>query len=51
VDFQTAGNGSFHWELSLAVHLALANMAMREWIGLVGYRLAGRTDALFPAPS
>jgi uncharacterized SAM-binding protein YcdF (DUF218 family) len=51
VDFQTAGNGSFHWELSLAVHLALANMAMREWVGLVGYRLAGRTDALFPAPS
>jgi uncharacterized SAM-binding protein YcdF (DUF218 family) len=50
VDFQTAGNGSFHWELSLAVHLALANMAMREWVGLVGYRLAGRTDALFPAP-
>ena len=51
VDFQTAGNGSFHLELSLAIHLSLANMAMREWVGLVGYRLIGRTDALFPAPT
>jgi uncharacterized SAM-binding protein YcdF (DUF218 family) len=49
-DFKTAGNGSFHWELSLADHLAVATRAVREWIGLVGYRLAGRTDAWFPAP-
>jgi len=51
VDFETAGNGSFHWELSLAVHLALATRAAREWIGLVGYWLVGHTDALFPAPA
>jgi hypothetical protein len=22
----------------------------KEWIGLIAYRLMGRTDALFPAP-
>jgi uncharacterized SAM-binding protein YcdF (DUF218 family) len=30
--------------------LARTDTAMREWMGLVAYRLAGRTDALFPAP-
>jgi uncharacterized SAM-binding protein YcdF (DUF218 family) len=24
--------------------------AAKEWIGLIAYRLMGRTDALFPAP-
>ena len=24
--------------------------ALREWIGLVAYRMLGRTDAVFPAP-
>jgi uncharacterized SAM-binding protein YcdF (DUF218 family) len=50
-DFETAGNGSFHWELSLSDHLAVATRAIREWIGLMGYWLTGRTDALFPAPN
>jgi hypothetical protein len=26
------------------------NAAAIEWIGLVAYRLMGRTDALFPGP-
>jgi hypothetical protein len=26
------------------------NEAAKEWIGLVAYRLLGRSDALFPAP-
>jgi hypothetical protein len=24
--------------------------AAKEWIGLIAYRLIGRTDALFPGP-
>jgi hypothetical protein len=24
--------------------------SIREWIGLLAYRLTGKTDALFPAP-
>ncbi len=50
VDFRTTGTGTYHTELSLANHLELLTKAAREWIGLVGYRLAGRTDALFPGP-
>jgi len=30
--------------------LTRTDMAFREWIGLLAYRLAGRTDALFPGP-
>jgi uncharacterized SAM-binding protein YcdF (DUF218 family) len=26
------------------------DIVAKEWIGLVAYRLMGRTDALFPAP-
>ena len=36
---QTAGEG-----------LARTDTAIREWIGLLAYRLVGRTDALFPGP-
>lgn len=31
--------------------LRRTDMAVREWIGLVAYRLLGRSNALFPAPS
>lgn len=34
----------------LASHLSDVERAMHEWLGLVAYRLLGRTDALFPAP-
>jgi uncharacterized SAM-binding protein YcdF (DUF218 family) len=51
VDFHTAGNGSFQWDLALTNHLVLATKALREWVGLVGYRLTDRTDSLFPGPS
>ena len=30
--------------------LRRTDTAMREWVGLLVYRLSGRTDALFPAP-
>ena len=30
--------------------LMLVDLAMREWIGLVVYRITGKTNALFPAP-
>lgn len=31
--------------------LARTEIAMREWLGLAAYRLAGRTDDLFPGPA
>ncbi len=46
VDFRTGMRPDF----SLAGHLGLLDFAVKEWVGLVAYRLLGRTDALFPAP-
>ena len=33
----------------LSEHLALVDVAVREWVGLVAYRILGHTDALLPA--
>jgi uncharacterized SAM-binding protein YcdF (DUF218 family) len=35
---------------SLGKHLLQLDEAMHEWIGLVAYRIMGRTDTLFPGP-
>jgi hypothetical protein len=32
------------------VALSYLDFAAKEWIGLIAYRLMGRTDALFPGP-
>src|SRR5690606_1491079 len=50
VDYKTAGNESVGLaEDNLLDNLRNTSTAMREWIGLVAYRLTGRTDAIFPA--
>lgn len=36
---------------NLTGNLGLLDRAVHEWLGLIAYRLAGRTDALFPAPA
>jgi len=51
VDYRTAGD----WDAlrifdAPADGLKRLDTALREWIGLLVYRAAGRTDALFPAP-
>ena len=48
VDFRTAGEAVAPFDA--LVGLARTALALREWIGLLAYRLDGRTDALFPAP-
>jgi uncharacterized SAM-binding protein YcdF (DUF218 family) len=51
VDYRTAGPGDA-WKLFDAPTEGLKRleMAAHEWIGLIAYRLMGRSDALFPAP-
>ena len=48
VDFRT------EWrprpDLMLAKHLVLVDTAAKEWVGLLAYRLLGRTDSVFPGP-
>jgi uncharacterized SAM-binding protein YcdF (DUF218 family) len=48
--YRTTGQFPIFGEVSLLEHLTLANTAMREWLGLVAYRVLGRTDALLPGP-
>ena len=37
-------------EIGLTAALVDLNKAAKEWIGLIAYRLMGKTDALFPGP-
>jgi uncharacterized SAM-binding protein YcdF (DUF218 family) len=50
VNYRT-GPGVTDWlDPSLPVRLQEFEWSAREWIGLLAYRLAGRTDAVFPRP-
>lgn len=50
VDYRTDGRWNLELSFSLTNGLALVSAASHEWLGLVAYRLTGRTDSLFPAP-
>jgi uncharacterized SAM-binding protein YcdF (DUF218 family) len=51
VDYRTRGIEDLARPFpSLGEGLRRGDIAMREWIGLLMYRLAGRIDELFPAP-
>jgi uncharacterized SAM-binding protein YcdF (DUF218 family) len=47
VAYRTGGAYDFEF----ADHIQLFDRAVHEWLGLLAYRLLGRTDALFPGPS
>ncbi len=51
VDWRTYGRDAlFTFNTRLSEGLGHTDAAIREWVGLVVYRLTGRTSALFPAP-
>jgi uncharacterized SAM-binding protein YcdF (DUF218 family) len=52
VDFRTEGNATDYWRPfgRFADALRMADLAIKEWVGLVNYYLAGHTTELFPAP-
>jgi uncharacterized SAM-binding protein YcdF (DUF218 family) len=51
VDYRTAGVGDLiRPHFYPADGLKTADIAIKEWIGLLAYRLSGRTDALWPGP-
>lgn len=45
-----AYKSDFRGTRNFAANLNLLDGAMHEWLGLVAYRLTGKTSALFPAP-
>jgi uncharacterized SAM-binding protein YcdF (DUF218 family) len=51
VDWRLGGDSDLARFTVIAVDgLARTDLATREWIGLLAYRLTGKTDALFPGP-
>lgn len=50
VNYSTLPGGRGWFDAPLSQRLGQAEWAVREFVGLIAYRLLGRTDALFPAP-
>ena len=50
VNYTTSRDPSLWWYGPFPSRLNQAEWALREWVGLVVYRVLGRTDALFPGP-
>ena len=51
VDFRTRGRGDVLIPFnSLASGLQRTDTAIREWVGLLAYRISGQSSELFPAP-
>lgn len=50
VDYRTETDTDWFGGHTAAEGLTMTDVAIREWIGLVAYRFAGYTDALFPRP-
>jgi uncharacterized SAM-binding protein YcdF (DUF218 family) len=52
VDWRLAGRRDLtHFPAQSEEGLQHTNLAVREWLGLIAYRLTGRTDELFPGPT
>jgi len=51
VAYRTFGDGrDFQWSAPSIDKLFMLDFGVREWIGLLAYRLTSKTDTLFPAP-
>jgi len=50
VDYVTDGRGGFELQFRPIRGLASLNTSMREWIGLIVYRILGRTPVIVPSP-
>lgn len=50
VDYLTDGRGGYKFQFRPLQGLSSLNKAMREWVGLIVYRVLGRTPVLVPSP-
>jgi uncharacterized SAM-binding protein YcdF (DUF218 family) len=52
VGYTTSGRPDEYWGIRLEVstNLVRADVALHEWLGLVAYRIMGRTGSLLPGP-
>jgi hypothetical protein len=49
-DYHAAVAGLDLGDFQMSDNLALLDVALHEWVGLAYYRLAGRTNEIFPSP-
>ena len=50
VDYLTTGKLAFNDGIELSKELRRLDIGIHEWIGLIGYRILGWTDELYPHP-
>lgn len=50
VDFQFEGNEDMGFSFHLGIGLARLGRGIHEWLGLIFYRLSGKTPSFFPGP-
>ena len=48
--YTTGGRRDWRPQADLPHGLAMFDLAVHEWVGLIAYRLTGRIDSVFPAP-
>jgi uncharacterized SAM-binding protein YcdF (DUF218 family) len=51
VDYTTDGHYDFDIELDFNGRMGDTARAVKEWLGLIAYRIYGWTDSIFPAPA
>ncbi len=49
-NWRTLPGGKFEMTQQLSAGLGAFDLAVHEWLGLIVYRITGKTDALLPAP-
>ena len=49
VDYKTSKEGLFDINFSFANHLNDLDVGIKEWLGLVVYRITGRTNKIIPS--
>lgn len=49
-DYRVRRHTGWRFGLDFADHLQQVDLAAYQWVGLLAYRLSGRTDRLFPGP-
>jgi uncharacterized SAM-binding protein YcdF (DUF218 family) len=51
VDYQTSGDWDHDWKLGRLFNFLEFSRGLHEWLGLIAYRMTGKTSALFPKPA
>lgn len=51
VDYYSRKGDLFRFQYGFGKNLSLLAIGMKEWVGLIAYRLTGKTNELFPAAS